>query len=69
MKTAAVVTFFVLALGIVGRMDKEDAQRAQLAPIAHVVQEDELFWDCATNGKCLYEGEPIVNLPSPDSLP
>ena len=68
-KTVAVIAGFVLALGIVGRMDREDAERAERTPVAHVTQEDELYWDCATNGLCYDGGEPIVNWPAPDSLP
>ena len=55
-KTVAVIAGFVLALGIVGRMDREDAERAERTHVAPVVQveEDSPFWQCARQGnfKC-----------------
>lgn len=46
------ILLFVLALGIAGRMDKEDAIRAQVTP-AHThfrCEEDMPCWDCKTMG-------------------
>jgi len=48
-KTAAVIAFFILAFGIVGCMDKQDALRQEQR-----IEEDSPFWDCTTSGnyKC-----------------
>lgn len=51
-KTTLVVLLFIVLFGIAGRMDKEDAQRAQRVDYGHEwsVEEDTPFWHCATMG-------------------
>jgi len=60
--TLAVVTFFTLAFGIAGRMDKEDAQRADLRSDARqwaTFEEDEPFWNCVTMGNYVCGGNEL----------
>lgn len=67
MKTALVILLFVVALGIVGRMDMEDAKREQASYSEIYVAEDDMFWDCTTS-RSYGCGEPITNWPVPDAI-
>ena len=67
LKTALVVIFLMVAFGIVGRMDKEDAQRIERNYATVYVAEDDMFWDCTTSGNFIC-GEPITNWPTPGAI-
>lgn len=48
-KTALVIIGFLIIMGIVGRMDKQDAERIPTSDIVRI-EEDSPLWNCATMG-------------------